>query len=115
VGSEQRPGEVARLRDEARSYLAARQELGPALDEHLVESFTEQVRAAIAQEVARQVRQREIDTEKIWDKRKELLGITLGTGIPLMIIGGMAAGALGIALVCILLVLVNLSLIAIRK
>jgi hypothetical protein len=115
VGLEKRPTDPPRLREEARYHLAARRELGPDLDEHLVDSFMEQVRVAIADEVARQVRQREIDSEKLWDKRKEVLGITLGTGIPLMLVAGVAGGLLGVVVVCVMLVLVNIALIGVRR
>ena len=115
MGLEQRPADTSQLREEARYHLAARRELGPDLDEHLVESFMQKVRVAIADEVARQVRQREIDSEKLWDKRKELVAITLGTGIPLMIVAGVAGGLLGIVVVCVTLVLVNLSLFGLHK
>ncbi len=115
MGLEQRQTDPLQLAAEARSHLAARRELGADLDEHLVASFVEQVRTAIADEVARQVRQREIDSEKLWDKRKEMLGITLGIGVPLLIIAAIAAQLAGLVVVCVTLVLVNLSLAAMRK
>lgn len=112
---ERRPTDSSRLREEARHHLAARRELGSDLDEQLAASFVEQLRPAIADEVARQVRQREMDTERLWAKRQELVAVTLGTGIPLMIVAAIAGGLAGVVVVCVTLVLVNLSLSVVKR
>ena len=109
---EQRSLDTPRLREEVQHHLVARQELGEGLEDELVASFMRQIQGAIAEEVARQVRIREIETEKLWDKRKEVLAITLGCGIPLLLFAAIFAQLMGVVVVCAMLVLVNMGIIS---
>lgn len=101
MGLEERPSDVPKLHDAVREHLAARQELGPEMDDQLVASLVSQFRGVIAEEVGRQVgRPGRMNEKQIADWRKEMYGITLGCGIPLLLIAGIFAGMVGVIAVC---------------
>ncbi len=100
----------SRLEDEVRYHLAARQELGPEMDEELVQSFARQVRDVIAEEVARQTKSGSVDDWKLRNWRRENVAMVLGIGIPLMLIAGLTAHLAGIIAVCVMLAAVSTSL-----
>ncbi len=85
-------------RRELEATLAARQELGPAHDEHLVAGFLER----IEQEIDRRV------DEKLAHRRGGGHRADLGIFIPLFIFAGIWGGAFGIAAAAAALVVVFL-------
>ena len=105
----QRSSGSSELREEIRNTLAARQELGSELDDELVESFARRIQGVIAEEVARQVGTRSDDAKQLREWRKEMYAITLGIGLPILIVGAFAAELLGVVVVCVMLVLVSFA------
>jgi hypothetical protein len=91
----QRPSGSQELREEVRSTLAARRELGPEMDDELVNSFAQRIQGLIAEEVARQVGTRPQATKQLLDWKKEMYAITLGCGIPIIAIAAFAGGGFG--------------------
>ncbi len=94
--------EREQLRSELESTLAARRELGAELEPQLVESFLDRVEQHL-EERAR------VQTPVPRDRGQELglAIVSLVLSIPLIAIAGERAGALGVALVCVAIVLVN--------
>src|SRR5512132_3672093 len=105
----QRPPGSPQIRDEVRNTLAARQELGPELDDELVDSFARRIQGIIAEEVARQVGTRSGSSKQILDWRKEMYAITLGCGIPIVIVAAIVGGGWGVVSVCIILAVVAIA------
>ena len=97
------------VREELRHTLAARQELGGELDDELLDAFAQRIQAIISAEVARQVGERSQDTQKLRDWQKEMYGITLGCGIPIVAIGAFVGGLTGVVVVCVLLAVISLA------
>jgi hypothetical protein len=90
--------------EELRAVVAARRELGPEYEPELIDSFLERVERRLDQrhrgKAARSAKEHHAITPLV-------LG-SLGLAIPLMGIAGAAAGAFGVAMVCVAIVLVNL-------
>jgi hypothetical protein len=91
-------------REELQAHVAARSELGPEYEPELVDSFLERVERRVEQlghgKAARRDRPHATITPLV-------LG-SLALSIPLIAVAGAQAGAFGVALVCIAIVLVNL-------
>jgi hypothetical protein len=91
-------------REELQAHVAARRELGPEYEPELVDSFLERIEKRVDQgghgKAARRDRPHTTITPVV-------LG-SLALSIPLIGVAGAQAGAFGVALVCIALVLVNL-------
>jgi len=105
----QRPSGSQEIREEVRNTLAARQELGPELDDALVDSFAERIRGIIAEEVARQVGTRSGSSKQLLDWKKEMYAITLGCGIPLVAIAAFVGGGWGVVAVTLILAVVAIA------
>ena len=105
----QRPSGSPEIRDEVRNTLAARQELGPDLDDQLVDSFAQRIQSVIAEEVSRQVGTRSHDSKQILDWKKEMYAITLGCGIPIVLIAAIWGGLTGIVVACLLLAVTSVA------
>ncbi len=105
----QRPSGSSELREEVRSTLAARQELGPELDDALVDSFAQRIQGVIAEEVARQVGTRSQTSKQLLDWKKEMYGITLGCGIPIVAIAAWVGGLPGVVAVCVVLAVISIA------
>jgi hypothetical protein len=91
-------------REELQAHVAARRELGPEYEPEIVDSFLERVERRVEQrghgKAARRDRPHTTITPLV-------LG-SLALSIPLIAVAGAQAGAFGVALVCIAIVLVNL-------
>jgi hypothetical protein len=84
-------------RDEVRATLEARQELGAAYEDELVERFAQRVEARLKERApARRANQ-----------SPAIAIVSLLAAIPMLGIAGGTTGVPGIALVCLALVLVN--------
>jgi len=89
--------------EELRALAAARRELGPEYEPELVDSFLERIEKKLDQrhgKAARRGREHHAITPLV-------LG-SLGLSIPLIAVAGAQAGAFGVAMVCVAIVLVNL-------
>jgi hypothetical protein len=83
-------------RDDVRSMVGARQELGPDMEPAVVDAFLDKVEEAIE---ARAAERRPVPwTGAGTGERLALAIVSLGTGIPITAIAAEAADALGIAL-----------------
>ncbi len=105
----QRPSSSPEIREEVRSTLAARQELGPELDDALVDSFAQRIQGIIAEEVARQVGTRGQASKQLLDWKKEMYAITLGCGIPIVAIAAWVGGLAGVIAVCVVLAVISVA------
>jgi len=97
------------IREELQHTLAARQELGRELDDELVDAFARRIQGIISEEVSRQVGSRSQDSKTLLDWRKEMYGITLGCGVPILAIGAFTAGLTGVVVVCVMLAIVSIA------
>jgi len=92
--------------DELHAVVAARRELGPEYEPELIDSFLERVERRVEKRHGKAARRsHEADMPLV-------LG-SLGLAIPLLAIAGAAAGVVGVALVCVAIVLVNV--LALRR
>jgi anti-sigma factor RsiW len=92
-------------REELQAALRARRELGAEYEPQIVDSFLERIEKRLDERVkARPVRRDEPEHRMVTPM---VLG-SLGLAIPLIGIAGATAGAAGVALVCVAIVLVNL-------
>jgi len=91
-------------REELDAHVAARRELGPEYEPELVDSFLERIEGKLDQRHRGKAARRDKEHHAITPL---VLG-SLGLAIPLMAIAGSAAGAFGVAMVCIAIVFVNL-------
>ncbi len=112
-----RPAEPLVDPAEARATLEARRELGPEMEQALVDSFTARVEQALvargASEEAERVRQ--VELGRIESRNQMVLGIvSLGVAIPLTAIFAGISGLAGGLIVWIGIVLVNMAY-ALRK
>ena len=105
----QRPSGSPEIRDELRHTLAARQELGPALDDELIDSFARRIQGVIAEEVARQVGGRSQASQQLLDWKKEMYAITLGCGIPIVAIAAWVGSLTGVVVVCVILAVISIA------
>jgi Flp pilus assembly protein TadB len=97
---------LSEIRPELEATLAARHELGAELEPQLVERFVEKLETEIDRRIdARLAAQRR--PGRRGSVTPMVLG-SLGIAIPLMGVAGGTAGAVGIAFVCLAIVLVNL-------
>lgn len=110
MGLQQPSSGSPELKEEIRHTLAARQELGQGLDDELIEAFAQRIQSVIAAEVARSVGAKSTNAQQIRDWQKEMFGITLGCGIPLLAIAAFSGtGLLGIVVVCVMLAVVSIA------
>ena len=91
-------------REELEAHVAARRELGPEYEPDLVESFLERIEGKLDQPHRGKAARRDKEHHAITPL---VLG-SLALSIPLIAVAGAQAGAFGVALVCIAIVLVNL-------
>jgi hypothetical protein len=85
-------------RDELRATLQARQELGPAYEEELLERFAQQLERRLRAPQRR---------EKLSSQETGIVIVSILASIPLMGIAGGTVGLAGVVAVCAALVLVN--------
>jgi hypothetical protein len=97
------------LQEEVRSRLAAREELGPGHDDQLAAALAREMHTLVVEEINRQVSGRSPDTLKLLNWRKEILAISMGIGLPMILVAGLTAGLLGVIVVCAMIVLVDLG------
>ncbi|TAK35811.1 MAG: hypothetical protein EPO21_04945 [Chloroflexota bacterium] len=102
---EQLPGqEFISLHDELKVSLGAHRELGPELDDAIVEAFLERAQRAIDARVDMRLRQLKVTERSRSRGRTARLVILLAFAIPLSAIGAGAAGINGLLLVLAALV-----------
>jgi hypothetical protein len=95
--------EVVR-RDEAEAALAARRELGPEYEDHVVDAFVERVEERLAK------RRDETPAPRKHEPPALVVPLaSLGMSIPLLGIAGGTSGLAGIAFVCLMIAIVNLA------
>lgn len=95
--------------DELRAALEARRELGADYEPQIVDAFLERIEKRLDERVARKPARRDREHHAITPL---VLG-SLGLSIPLIAIAGGTAGAAGVAMVCIAIVVVNV--LALRR
>jgi hypothetical protein len=95
--------------EELRAVVAARRELGPEYEPELIDSFLERIEARVDKRHRGKAARRDKEHHAITPL---VLG-SLGLAIPLLAVAGSAAGALGVAMVCVAIVLVNI--LALRR
>ncbi len=87
-------------REEVRSALAARRELGPDYEDEVVD--------ALVEKIERRLEARDSELKRRRDHQKELMLGSMGISIPLLAIAAVFGGLPGIALVCAALAVVAL-------
>jgi hypothetical protein len=85
-------------REELRATLQARQELGPAYEEELLERFAQQLERRLQTPRRR---------EKLSSEETGIVIVSILASIPLMGIAGGTVGLAGVVVVCAALVIVN--------
>jgi hypothetical protein len=93
------------LQREVQATLAARRELGQEYDEHFIARLTDQITARVRQEVA--LTPRRHPTGLSSGERTSIAICSLIFGIPLVGIGAATAGAIGLIVAFVALVLIN--------
>jgi len=92
-------------REELQAHVAARRELGPDYEPALMDSFLERIEKRVDERHRGKAARRE--TRPHTTITPLVLG-SLALSIPLIAVAGVQAGAFGVALVCVAIVLVNL-------
>ena len=87
-------------RDEVRSAVEARRELGPEYEDEIVDTLIEKIDQRLGQRDSQLKRRR--------DHQKEMILGAMGISIPLLAIAAVFGGLAGIALVCAALAVVAL-------
>jgi hypothetical protein len=99
------------VRADLKAALEARRELGPEMEEHVVEAFLaridQRVQAQVAQQVAVSQPSRPVRTHHENRKAPWVLPASLGLAIPLCAIAGDAAQGVGIIGVLALILIIN--------
>jgi hypothetical protein len=85
-------------REEARATLEARRELGPAYEEELAERFAQRIEARLRERAP---------ARRNADNTNAVTVVSIIAAIPLIAIAGGTSGPVGIAMVCVALVLIN--------
>jgi hypothetical protein len=85
-------------RDEVRATLEARQELGAAYEDELVERFAQRVEARLKERAP---------ARRTGSQSPAVAIVSILAAIPMVAIAGGTTGVPGVALVCLALVLVN--------
>ena len=98
-------------REELQAHVAARRELGPEYEPELVDSFLERIEGKLDQRQHGKAARRDKEHHAITPL---VLG-SLALSIPLIAVAGAQAGAFGVAIVCIAIVLVNLFVALTRR
>jgi hypothetical protein len=98
-------------REELQAHVAARRELGPEYEPELVDSFLERIEGKLDRRSPGQAARRDRPRATITPL---VLG-SLALSIPLISVAGAQAGAFGVAMVCIAVVLVNLFVALTRR
>jgi anti-sigma factor RsiW len=94
-------------REELRAAIEARRELGAEYEPQIIDAFLERVEKRVEERAASKPAKREQHPDRSSSVTPLVLG-SLGLSIPLIAIAGASAGALGVAMVCVAIVLVNL-------
>jgi hypothetical protein len=98
-------------REELEAHVAARRELGPEYEPELVDSFLERIEGKVDKRNRGKAARRQQEHHPITPL---VLG-SLALSIPLIAVAGNHAGAFGVAMVCIAIVLVNLFVALFRR
>jgi hypothetical protein len=98
-------------REELQAHAAARRELGPDYEPELVDSFLERIEGKLDRRDHGKAARRDEEYHPITPL---VLG-SLALSIPLIAVAGSRAGAFGVALACIAVVLVNLFVALTRR
>jgi hypothetical protein len=98
-------------REELEAHVAARRELGRDYEPELVDSFLERIEGKVDRRARGKAARRGADHHAITPL---VLG-SLALSIPLIAVAGAQAGAFGVAMVCIAIVLVNLFVALTRR
>lgn len=89
----------------------ARRELGPEMEDHLLEAFLARVEQRVQAQVVQQVKESARPAKaKSRYNPTEIVGTSFGIAVPLLVIAGYFAGQVGILAVCALVLLINLAL-----
>ena len=98
-------------REELEAHVAARRELGPEYEAELMDSFLERIEKRVDDRHGKPARR---DSRPHTTITPLVLG-SLALSIPLIGVAGAKAGAFGVAMVCIAVVLVNLFVALTRR
>src|SRR5579871_6637235 len=95
------PKDLARtdLAADLQATLAARRELDPAMEEHLVESFLARIEERVDARVDAKLSQIQLNRPKPPVKSDDMIGmvaVTMALGIPLMVIAGIFVHGAGV-------------------
>lgn len=100
----------AEVRGDLKAALGARKELGPEMEEQVIEAFLTRIQERIDARVSRDLRSPNDGHDAVHHRAKPELVVapSLALAIPLVAIAGGEAGALGIASVMIVVLAINL-------
>ncbi len=91
----QDPAETARLKDELRSTVATRRELGEHYDDHIVAALMERIDSHINERIEVAMIQARTQARSDAEAFLKVAMPVLGFGVPLVIVGAIVAGANG--------------------
>lgn len=94
-------------RSELKAAVRARRELDPEMEDHVLEAFLARIDQRVQAQVARQVAAAKPARKQAKYNPTEIVGITFGVAIPLMVIAAIFAQTAGIVAVAALVLAVN--------
>jgi hypothetical protein len=99
------------VRGDLKAAVGARKELGPEMEEQVIEAFLQRIQERIDARVSRDLGSHPQGHEKAHHEAKPELVVapSLALSIPLVAIAGGEAGALGIASVMLVVLIINLT------
>ncbi len=103
-----RPRDMREFKDDLKATLAARRELSPEMEDSLVTNFLQQVERAIDARVDARVAEATRSRGIRQRNQTGTVAASLALSIPLLAIAGGIAGATGMILVLVMIVVINL-------
>jgi Flp pilus assembly protein TadB len=92
---------------ELRAALQARGELGPDMEDHVIDAFLQRIEQRVQAQVDASVAAMKKDRKKSKTNPTELVATSFGIAVPLMVIAGIFGGSMGIAAVAVMVVVIN--------
>jgi hypothetical protein len=94
-------------RAELRAALQARQELGPDMEDHVVDTFLRRIEERVDAQVAARI-PAQPERKQFHFNPTEVVGASFGIAVPLVLFAGIFAHTAGVVAVALMVVIVNL-------
>ena len=102
------PASSSETRKDLQAAVEARRELGPEMEDQVLEAFLARIEGRVQAQIAEQRATAKPIRKRGKYNPTEIVGTTFGVAVPLMIIAAIFAGAVGVVAVVALVVVVNL-------